>query len=433
MAKGNTVTINIVGDADKAVRAFKDVDEAGEQTQTKFKKVSSGLSDNAKMAFAGMGAGAVAVGVDMFKLGANLEQMDSKSKTVFGDQIDVVKKWAKENANAMGLTSREATGLATNMADLLIPMGMTRAQAAKMSTEVIGLSGALSAWSGGTRTASEVSDILTSAMLGETDALKGLGISISAAELDARMLAAGTSKLTGTAYEQARAQETMKAIMDKSTDAQNAFKDETVSANEKLASQKARLQEVREELATKFLPAVEWAMVKLGSYADATFNASEKTKGLQGAMFDFGGTLADWNLALASGSGKSIGPGGIGGGSWVGSSKDAVGNFLRGIFGMDPLPKRAAGGPVTAGDPFIVGEKRPELFVPDSNGTILPSVPSARAGGTTVVNNVSVSVPNYMGGDLPRDVTDRIVQALGKHFAGGGALVNARGGTLRPA
>ena len=33
------------------------------------------------------------------------------------------------------------------------------------------------------------------------------------------------------------------------------------------------------------------------------------------------------------------------------------------------------------GQPYIVGEKRPELFVPDSNGKILPSVPSSGGGG----------------------------------------------------
>jgi hypothetical protein len=42
---------------------------------------------------------------------------------------------------------------------------------------------------------------------------------------------------------------------------------------------------------------------------------------------------------------------------------------------------RAAGGPVSAGMPYIVGEYRPELFVPDTNGTIVPSVSAATAGG----------------------------------------------------
>ena len=38
---------------------------------------------------------------------------------------------------------------------------------------------------------------------------------------------------------------------------------------------------------------------------------------------------------------------------------------------------RANGGPVTKGRPYIVGERRPELFVPKQNGQILPRVPDA--------------------------------------------------------
>lgn len=42
---------------------------------------------------------------------------------------------------------------------------------------------------------------------------------------------------------------------------------------------------------------------------------------------------------------------------------------------------RAAGGPVTAGKAYIVGEKRPEVFVPNQNGTIIPSISQAGGGG----------------------------------------------------
>lgn len=38
--------------------------------------------------------------------------------------------------------------------------------------------------------------------------------------------------------------------------------------------------------------------------------------------------------------------------------------------------QRAAGGPVKAGKPYVVGERRPELFVPETNGYIVPRVPS---------------------------------------------------------
>jgi hypothetical protein len=42
--------------------------------------------------------------------------------------------------------------------------------------------------------------------------------------------------------------------------------------------------------------------------------------------------------------------------------------------------RRAAGGPVKAGQPYIVGEHRPELFVPKEDGEIIPRVPRASKG-----------------------------------------------------
>lgn len=43
-------------------------------------------------------------------------------------------------------------------------------------------------------------------------------------------------------------------------------------------------------------------------------------------------------------------------------------------------PNRAMGGPVTAGQPYIVGEHRPELFVPNTSGRIIPSLDGLGGG-----------------------------------------------------
>tara|TARA_A100001391_G_scaffold165344_1_gene125225 strand:- start:594 stop:2447 length:1854 start_codon:yes stop_codon:yes gene_type:complete len=59
-----------------------------------------------------------------------------------------------------------------------------------------------------------------------------------------------------------------------------------------------------------------------------------------------------------------------------------LGDIIGGLF-------RANGGPVKAGQPYIVGERQPELFVPNRSGTIIPSVPS---GGDSITNIVNVSV-----------------------------------------
>lgn len=75
--------------------------------------------------------------------------------------------------------------------------------------------------------------------------------------------------------------------------------------------------------------------------------------------------------------------GGQSGGN-LGGLFDGLGSFIGGLFGgpnlaADPNPfvtGRATGGPVRRGQPYIVGEHRPELFVPSQNGTIIPRVPS---------------------------------------------------------
>jgi hypothetical protein len=183
-----------------------------------------------------------------------MELMDAKAKTVFGGQLSVVQKWAKTNANAMGLTSKEAVGLSANFADLLIPMGFTRAEAAKMSTNVVGLSGALSRWSGGTKSAAEVSEILAKAMLGERDGLKELGISISEADVQTRLLKNGKDKLTGAALEQAKAEATQQLIMEKSTDAQAAYAKGSTTLAARKAQLTARIKELRDSAIASLIP-----------------------------------------------------------------------------------------------------------------------------------------------------------------------------------
>lgn len=213
-----------------------------------------GLAKGAGLAGAALVALGVTAGRRVLDLGVRLEAMGNKSATVFGDQLGVVQKWAKANANSMGLTGMEATSLAANFADLLIPMGFARDKAAKLSTDVIGLAGALSQWSGGTRSAAEVADILSAAMLGETDSLKGLGIAISAADIDARLAAKGQKELTGALGEQAKAMAISEIIFEKSEDAQAAYADGTNKLGMAQARVTAKLKELRDRGVMALMP-----------------------------------------------------------------------------------------------------------------------------------------------------------------------------------
>lgn len=105
-----------------------------------------------------------------------------------------------------------------------------------------------------------------------------------------------------------------------------------------------------------------------GEYTEKVLALQDSVNGLHSKTIDI---VVNWR-----GEG-----GGIGGAENM-AGVDLNGN---GVIG------RAIGGPVSANTPYIVGEVGPELFVPNTSGTIIPnnkltSGGGASAGGATVIN-----------------------------------------------
>jgi hypothetical protein len=116
------------------------------------------------------------------------------------------------------------------------------------------------------------------------------------------------------------------------------------------------------------------------------------------------------------------GPGGVGGQpsdhlitdpgmplGWLVNPNDP--KFLFGPNGLFGGLFKAAGGPVRAGMPYIVGERRPELFVPGESGRIIPSLDAMSGAGAefriTVVSEldgrqVAHSVGQYLAEEYHR-------------------------------
>ena len=66
---------------------------------------------------------------------------------------------------------------------------------------------------------------------------------------------------------------------------------------------------------------------------------------------------------------------------------------------------RAAGGPVTGGQPYLVGEIGPELFVPSVSGTIVPN--KALGGSTSITINVNAGMGTN-GAEVGRQIVDAL-------------------------
>jgi hypothetical protein len=109
---------------------------------------------------------------------------------------------------------------------------------------------------------------------------------------------------------------------------------------------------------------------KLPGIAKGLFNIVKSPRGILTAL----GLVAD-EAAGAAGAVET------GGASEIAAQAGAAGL----IATLSKIYKgKAAGGPVNDKVPYIVGEKGPELFVPQSNGTIIPNHVIGRAGGGSV-------------------------------------------------
>lgn len=122
-------------------------------------------------------------------------------------------------------------------------------------------------------------------------------------------------------------------------------------AAEKLADSQEKARQQAEEMR-------DLGKDVLGGFIKDLQSGKSASEALAGALQKVADKLLDIALnSMFDAKGGLFG----GGGGFLG--------LLSGLF-------REKGGPVRKGQPYIVGEKRPEVFVPDQNGQILPSVPS---------------------------------------------------------
>jgi len=195
----------------------------------------------------------------IFNLTKQIQGETIRSITVFGDQLGYVESQAEKVAAKMGVTNREFVSMAANTADLLIPLEFTREAAAKMSTQVQSLAGALDEWTAGKYGVVEVSNILTKATLGEMEQLKNLGIAIRQDSKEFINLVKLKKEDANVTDGQARAMATLELIYKKSTDAQAAY---LLEGNKLLRFQKSinlSFKNFKENIATGFAESMKTA------------------------------------------------------------------------------------------------------------------------------------------------------------------------------
>jgi len=188
--------VQLIGDSTSAVAAIKKTGTAAKDTETAAKKSGSAWSGVGKVAAAVGGAFAAAkiVGFakDSVAAASDLNESWSKVGVVFGKSAGEVYKWSTSSATAIGLSQQKALEAASTYGNLAVALGLPPAQAAKMSTSLVGLAGDLASFNN--VPVGDALDALRSGLTGEVEPLRRFGVSLSQAQVQAEALRMGLAK-----------------------------------------------------------------------------------------------------------------------------------------------------------------------------------------------------------------------------------------------
>jgi uncharacterized protein YjgD (DUF1641 family) len=169
-----TFKLQLVLDAvNKASKSLKDVNKWVEKNKQQFRQLG--------VAAAAFTAAFVAGTAFALKKASDLQETQSKFEAVFKEQTPVVEEWARVLQTSFAMSELEAKRNLSAIQDLLVPMGLARDNAAKLSFEVVKLATDLGSFNN-QPTAQVMADI-KSALTGMVVPMKKYGVVLNEARI----------------------------------------------------------------------------------------------------------------------------------------------------------------------------------------------------------------------------------------------------------
>ena len=253
----------IDGDASGAKRALDDTAKSVGTVDGRMGKFNGAMKAAAVPAAAVL-TGLVAIGKASFDSASALEQSAGAVESVFGTYAAQVQQHAASAAQNVGLAESQYNDLSAVLGAQLQNMGVAQGELAGQTDNLIGLGSDLAATFGGTT--SDAVAALSSLMRGERDPIEKYGVSIKAADVEAKKAAMGLNGLTGEADNAATTQATLALVMEQTAGAQGAFAREANTAAGQQQRATASWENAKAALGQGLLPIVSSAAAMLAEF-----------------------------------------------------------------------------------------------------------------------------------------------------------------------
>ncbi len=202
----------------------------------------------------------------LFEVAIESEAFGKRARKVFGESLGIVEEFAKGSAKSLGFTELGFLGAAAAVGDILVPLGLSRERAAEMSAEAVKLGGALKEFTGDSRSAAQISNIVAKSLTGEVETLKTLGVVIDQTSKEFKDLVKSKQVDLGLTRQQAKAETIFQLAIDGSKDALEAFETNADSLARQQSILTATFTEQTEHLAEFLTPAFIAVLKQINSF-----------------------------------------------------------------------------------------------------------------------------------------------------------------------
>ena len=151
------------------------------------------------------------------KASSDQQEILNKSTVVFGNNIGIVRKWAKAMGDSVGRAESTLLAMVSSLQDLFVPMGYTREAAAQMSTSLTSL--AIDVASFSNKLDADVLQDFQSALVGNHKTVRKYGVVITESTLQQEAMTLGLITTARQLSENEKVQARMSLIQKGSADA----------------------------------------------------------------------------------------------------------------------------------------------------------------------------------------------------------------------
>lgn len=214
-----------------------------------------------------------------FELGASVEETGSKFRTVFGESSVELDRFLDNFANLAGLSQTQAREVLATTGSIVQGMGLAQEASAAYSREVVKLAGDLSSFNN--VPVAETARAIQSAVTGERESLKRLGIVILETDVQKRSLALTGKRAVEQLTQEEKAVATLALISERAGVAVGDLARTQDSAANRARRLSAGFRDIREALAAALLPVFNVLMGEIENLlgGTATFVDWLKTSG----------------------------------------------------------------------------------------------------------------------------------------------------------